>query len=75
MPNYRLPELTLSTRVMITLEMVKPIPKREWGRATELAEIHGVSRKFLYDLQEKGREALAEGLSPQKPVRKRRRPL
>ena len=26
MPNYRLPELSLSTRIELALEMIKPIP-------------------------------------------------
>ena len=66
MPNYRLPELSLSTRIELALEMIKPIPEREWGWATKMAEKPGVSRKFLYDLRAQGLDALAEGLSPQK---------
>lgn len=66
MPNYRLPELSLSTRIELALEMIKPIPEREWGWVTKMAEKLGVSRKFLYDLQTQGLESLAEGLLPQK---------
>ncbi len=66
MPNYRLPELSLSTRIELALEMIKPIPEREWGWATKMAEKLGVSRKFLYDLRAQGLDALTEGLSPQK---------
>jgi hypothetical protein len=38
MPQYRIPELDLSTRCMLGLEMLGPIPERAWGRATELAQ-------------------------------------
>jgi hypothetical protein len=67
MVHYRLSELDLSTRIMIALEMLKPIPEREWGRVTELAQIYDVSRTFLYDLRDRALDVLAEGLSPRKP--------
>jgi len=38
MPEYRIAELELSTRCMLGLEMLRPIPERGWGRATELAQ-------------------------------------
>lgn len=66
MSNYRLPELDLSIRKMLTLEMIKPIPERAWGRATELSEMYGVSRQFLYNLRAQGLESLAKSLLPQK---------
>ncbi len=56
----------MSTRIELALEMIKPIPEREWGWVTNTAEKLGVSRKFLYDLQTQGLESLAEGLLPQK---------
>jgi hypothetical protein len=67
MAHYRLSELDLSTRIMLALEMLQPIPQREWGRATELAQIYAVSRTFLYDLRDRALEVLAEGLLPRKP--------
>jgi len=50
MPQYRIPELDLSTRCMLGLEMLRPIPERAWGRATELAETYGLVKKQLPDL-------------------------
>ena len=67
MAYYRLPELDLSTRIMIALEMLRPIPEREWGRVTELALTYDVSRTFLYALRDRAFDVLAEGLSPCKP--------
>lgn len=67
MAHYRLPELDLSTRTMLALEMLRPIPQREWGRATELAQSYAVSRKFLYDLRDRALDALIEGLTPCTP--------
>jgi hypothetical protein len=67
MAYYRLPELDLSTRIVIALEMLQPIPEREWGRVTELAQTYDVSRTFLYDLRDRALDVLAEGLSPRKP--------
>ncbi|MEA3308741.1 MAG: hypothetical protein U9Q70_04410 [Chloroflexota bacterium] len=66
MSNYRLPEIDLSIRKQLTLEMLKPIPERAWGRATELSEQYGVSRKFLYNLRDQGLAALSNRLLPQK---------
>ena len=67
MAHYRLSELDLSTRIMLALEMLRPIPQREWGRATELAQSYDVSRKFLYDLRDRALDALIEGLTPRPP--------
>jgi hypothetical protein len=67
MAHYRLPELDLSTRTMLALEMLQPIPQREWGRATELAQRYDVSRKFLYNLRDRALDALIEGLRPRTP--------
>ena len=67
MADYRLPEVDLSNRILIALEMLQPIPKRKWGRATELAQIYGVSRTFLYDLRERALDVLIEALSPCTP--------
>ena len=67
MADYRLPEVDLSTRIMIALEMLQPIPQRKWGRATELKQTYGVSRTFLYDLRKKALDVLVEGLAPRTP--------
>jgi len=67
MPHYRIPELDLSTRIEIGLEMSREIPKREWGRATELARKYGISRTLLYQLRDRVDEALAKALLPRKP--------
>jgi len=67
MSHYRIPELDLSTRIEIGLEMSREIPKREWGRATELARKYGISRTLLYQLRDRVDEALAKALLPRKP--------
>ena len=50
MGHYRLPELDSLTRISLVVEMLRLIPGREWGRVTELADLHSVSREFLYQL-------------------------
>lgn len=67
MGHYRLPELDLSTRISLAVEMLRPIPDREWGRVTELADVHGVSREFLYQLRDRALEALRTVLVPGQP--------
>jgi len=47
--------------------MLQPIPNREWGRATELAKAHKVSRTLLYQLRDQGAAGLAEVLAPRQP--------
>ena len=51
MAEYRVPELDLSTRIGIGLEMLLDIPDREWGRVTDLAQEYGVSRMLLYKIR------------------------
>jgi hypothetical protein len=60
-------KLDLSTRIMLAREMLRPIPERQWGRATELAQTYDVSRTFLYDLRDRALDVLIEGLAPRKP--------
>lgn len=67
MTAYRLPKLDLSTRTTLTLEVLKPIPERRWGRVTELAHTYGVSRSLLYKLRDQALDALRQGLAPHKP--------
>lgn len=67
MAKYRLPELDLSTRMEIVLEMLQPRPKRDWGRVTQLAQQYHISRTRLYELRDSAREALVEALRPRRP--------
>lgn len=67
MGHYRLPELDLSTRISLVIDMLQPIPDREWGRVTELADQYGVTRAFLYQLRDRGLEALSAVLVPGQP--------
>ncbi len=67
MGDYRLPELELSTRISLAMEMLQPLPEREWGRVTQLAQLYGVSREFLYQLRARALKALRDGLAPQQP--------
>lgn len=67
MGHYRLPELDLSTRISLAVEMLRPLPEREWGRVTEMAAQYGVSREFLYQLRDRALEALNSVLVPGQP--------
>ncbi len=67
MAHYGLSELDLSTRIRLALEMLQPIPEREWGRVTELAQTYAVSRTCLYNLRDRALDVLVPGLSPRKP--------
>ena len=69
MAHYGLTELDLSTRTRLALEMLQPIPEREWGRVTELAQSYAVSRTCLYNLRDRALDVLVQGLSPRKPGR------
>jgi len=64
MAEYRVPDFTLEQRIDAALEMIVPLPEREWGRVTELAEQHGVSRTILYEIRDRARQALVKVLSP-----------
>jgi len=67
MRQYRIPELDLSTRVKIGLEMLEDIPERNWGRVTELAQAYGVSRTLLYQIRNQVKEAVENSLAPKAP--------
>ncbi len=67
MSDYRIPELDLSTRLELGLEMLRPIPEREWGHATYLADTYNISRTMLYELRDRAREGLIASLTPRKP--------
>jgi hypothetical protein len=65
MAQYRLATLDLSTRLQLTLEMLTPRAARGWGRVTALAAEYQVSRTRLYELRDRGRDALLAALAPQ----------
>ncbi|MCX7789374.1 MAG: hypothetical protein N2378_01925 [Chloroflexaceae bacterium] len=67
MAQYRLATLDLSTRLALTLEMLMPRAARGWGRVTELAAAHQISRTRLYELRACGQAALLAALAPQAP--------
>lgn len=67
MGKYRVSNLDLSTRMEIVAEMMLPVSERGWGRVTELARIHGVSRTRLYQLKEKARRMFTAALTPKNP--------
>jgi hypothetical protein len=67
MGHYRLPKLDLSTQISLVVEMLQPIPDREWGRVIELAGQYGVSRAFLYQLRDRALEAVRTVLAPGQP--------
>ena len=70
MPQYNRTEIDLSTRIALGIEMLTPIPERSWDRVTALAEAHGVSRPFLYELRDRAFEALCAALAPRSPGRR-----
>ncbi len=67
MANYRVPDLDLSTRLLLAVEMLMPIPQRRWGRATELARTYKISRTLLYRLRHRAQAALLAALEPREP--------
>jgi len=64
MLEYRRTDIDLSTRIALGLEMSRPVHERGWGRATELAEQHGLSRTWLYELGARTKAALEAALQP-----------
>ena len=68
MADYQLSHLTLSSRMQLAFLMLNP--SRPWGQVTALSEEYGVSRKFLYGLQEKALGFIAEALLPHAAGRK-----
>jgi hypothetical protein len=69
MVEYRVPDFTLEQRINTALEMLVPWPERVWGRVTELAGQHGVSRMTLYETRDRALAALVEALSPREAGR------
>jgi hypothetical protein len=64
MSEYRRKDLDLSTRIAIGIEMLLPAKMRGWGRASELADKHGISRALLYRFKARVQAALEEALKP-----------
>jgi hypothetical protein len=67
MAHYRRRALDLSNRVQLATEMLAPIPVRAWGRASQLARQHGISRTRLYELRAQAEQGLTEALECQPP--------
>jgi len=65
MLEYRRKDLDLSTRIFLGIEMLYPAEVRGWGRASELAEMYGISRSLLYQIKERVKTALEAALKPQ----------
>jgi hypothetical protein len=68
MAHYRLEHIDLSTRMALGLRMCDAT--RTWGEVSQLARKYGVSRKFLYELGERTRQALQDALAPKQAGRK-----
>lgn len=68
MSHYQLAHLELSTRINLALKMLDP--ERKWGDASALAKEHGVSRKFLYQLQDRVWSAVEQVILPKSAGRK-----
>ena len=68
MANYHLTNLSLSTRFELASLMLDP--DRRWGMVSELSREKGVSRKFLYAIQDKAEAAILKALEAQKAGRK-----
>lgn len=64
MLEYRRKDLDLSTRIALGLEMLEPVEERGWGRASELAREHGISRNLLYQIKDRVQKALETALRP-----------
>lgn len=65
MAHYHLTHLDLSTRMELAIQMLAA--DRPWGRVTQLAQTHGTSRKFLYQLRDKAQRVLQQSLVAQTP--------
>lgn len=55
-------DISAEQRAQIAAEVMSS--NRERGRATELAQEYGVSRKTIYDIGEKGKAVLVAGMQP-----------
>jgi hypothetical protein len=73
MTYYRLPQLDLSTRIDIALQMLDP--SRPWGLVTDLAKQYQVSRKFLYQQRDRAISGLMSTLAAEPPGPKATSPV
>lgn len=64
MAEYRVPEFTLEQRTDVALQMIDPLPEREWGLVSRLARQYGVSRTLLYETRDRVADAIVETLLP-----------
>ena len=64
MAEYRIPEFTTEQRADAALQMLVPLPDREWGLVSELARLYGVSRTLLYEMRDRALGAIVEALLP-----------
>lgn len=64
MARYRVPEFTLEQRTDVALQMLIPLPHRQWGLVSELASLYGVSRTLLYEIRDRAWDAIVEALLP-----------
>ena len=69
MTEYPRTSLDLSIRIRLGLEMMRPAQERGWGRVTELARQHKVSRTWLYELGARTKTALEKAMQPGQPGR------
>ena len=69
MAEYRVPEFTLEQRVVVAVQMLVPLPERQWGLVSELTRLHGVSRTRLYEIRDQAWEAIVAGLLPRETGR------
>lgn len=72
MKEYHTSKLEMSTRIEIAMEMLQPIPERRWGRVTELADEHGISREWVYRLRDKAKAVLEAAMLSKAPGRPER---
>jgi len=64
MAEYRVPEFTSEQRADAALQMLAPLPDRNWGLVSELARLYGVSRTLLYEIRDRALDAIVEALLP-----------
>jgi hypothetical protein len=67
MPQYRVEEIDVSTRIEIGLKMVMGSADRGWGWVTERAAAYGVSRQTFYDIRDEVRAVLEQAVKPHAP--------
>jgi len=69
MAEYRVPEFTPEQRADVAVQMLVPLPNRQWGLVSELARLYGVSRTLLYEIRDRAWEPIVEALLPREAGR------